>query len=118
VAYKEVFTSVCKHFSSMISHHFVELDELIIKMYSVWRFEIVFHKIIEENRKKIWVEISSPLKKIQLPNTLPIISIVIGLKANFQLLITNYKNKKKCLYKYLYVRELSPIQFQNLLSFF
>ena len=37
----------------MISHHFVELDELIFKMYTVWGFQIVFHKIIE-------VEISSP----------------------------------------------------------
>jgi hypothetical protein len=37
----------------MISHHFVELDELIIKMHTVWGFEIEFHKIIEENWKKI-----------------------------------------------------------------
>jgi len=32
----------------MKSHHFVELDELIIEMYTVWEFEIAFHKIIEE----------------------------------------------------------------------
>jgi hypothetical protein len=35
----------------MISHHFVEVDELISKMYTVWVFEIIFHKIIEENWK-------------------------------------------------------------------
>jgi hypothetical protein len=35
----------------MKSHDFVELEELIIKMYTVWGFEI-FHKIIEENLKK------------------------------------------------------------------
>jgi hypothetical protein len=33
----------------MISHHIVELDELTRKMYTVMRFQIVFHKIIEEN---------------------------------------------------------------------
>ena len=33
----------------MISHHFVEIDELIFKMYTVWGLEIVYHKIIEEN---------------------------------------------------------------------
>jgi hypothetical protein len=37
----------------MISHHFVDLDDLILKMYTVWRFDIVFHKIIEENGEKI-----------------------------------------------------------------
>jgi hypothetical protein len=31
----------------MILHHFVELDELILEMYTVLRFQIVFHKIIE-----------------------------------------------------------------------
>ena len=36
----------------MISHHFVEFDKLIFKMYTAWGFEIVFHKIIEENWKK------------------------------------------------------------------
>jgi hypothetical protein len=36
----------------MISHHFVELDELIFKKYKVLGFEIVFHKIIEENGKQ------------------------------------------------------------------
>ncbi len=35
----------------MISHHFVEFDKLIFKMYTAWGFEIVFHKIIEENWK-------------------------------------------------------------------
>ncbi len=34
------------------SHYFVDLDQLILKMYTVWGFEI-FHKIIEENWKKI-----------------------------------------------------------------
>jgi len=33
----------------MISHHFVELDKLIFKIYTVWGLGIVFHKIIEEN---------------------------------------------------------------------
>ena len=36
----------------MIPHYFVEIDELIIKMYTVWGFEIVFHKIIEFPKKK------------------------------------------------------------------
>ena len=31
-----------------ILHHFLELDELLIKLYTVWGFEIVSHKIIEE----------------------------------------------------------------------
>ena len=31
------------------SQHFVDLHELILKMYTVLGFEIVFHKIIEEN---------------------------------------------------------------------
>ena len=35
----------------MIPHHFI-VDEPIFKMYTVWGFEIVFHKIIEENGKK------------------------------------------------------------------
>jgi hypothetical protein len=37
----------------MISHHFIELNELIFKMYSLG-FEIIFHEIyykIEENWK-------------------------------------------------------------------
>ena len=34
----------------MKSHDFVELEELIIKMYTVWGFEI-FHKIIEKTWK-------------------------------------------------------------------
>ena len=36
----------------MISHHFVDTDELILKICTVWGFEILFHKIIEENWKK------------------------------------------------------------------
>ena len=40
------------------SHHFVDLDKLILKMYTVLRFQIVFHKVIEEIWKKIWVQIS------------------------------------------------------------
>ena len=36
----------------MISHHFVKLNELIFKMFTVWGSEIVFDKIIEENCKK------------------------------------------------------------------
>jgi len=34
------------------SHHFVDLYELILKMCTVMRFQIAFHKIIEENWKK------------------------------------------------------------------
>ena len=41
-----------------ILHHFVELDELMLKMHTVLRLEIVFHKFIEENWKKTCVEIS------------------------------------------------------------
>jgi len=41
-----------KTFKSNISHHFEELNELIFKMCTVWGFEIVFHKIIEEIWKK------------------------------------------------------------------
>ena len=37
-----------KIFEPSKSHHFVDLDELILKMYTVLRFEI-FHKMIEEN---------------------------------------------------------------------
>ena len=36
----------------MILHNFVEIDELIFKMYTIWAFDIVFHKIIEGNGKK------------------------------------------------------------------
>jgi hypothetical protein len=39
----------------MMSHHFVEVDELISKMYTVWVFEIIFHKIIEENWKNLFL---------------------------------------------------------------
>ena len=38
-----------KGFEPKKSHLSVELDELILKMYRVWEFEAVFHKIIEEN---------------------------------------------------------------------
>ena len=38
---------------------------MIVKMYTVWVFEIVFHKIIEENWTKIFgVEISPPIEII------------------------------------------------------
>ena len=47
-----------KIFGLKISHHFLELNKLILKMYSVLRFKAVFHKIIEENCKKLCVEIS------------------------------------------------------------
>jgi len=44
-----------------MSHHSVELDEPILKMYTVLGFEIwVFHKIIEENWKQFCIEIISP----------------------------------------------------------
>ena len=36
----------------MISHHFVDTDEIILKICTVWGFEILFHKTIEENWKK------------------------------------------------------------------
>ena len=42
-----------KIFEPSKSHHFVDLDELILKMYTVLRFQILFYKIIEENLKKI-----------------------------------------------------------------
>ena len=32
-----------------VSYHFVKLEELILKIYTVWGFEMVFHKLIEEN---------------------------------------------------------------------
>jgi len=35
------------------SHCFVDLDELIRKMYTVLRFQLVFNQIIKENWKKI-----------------------------------------------------------------
>jgi hypothetical protein len=35
------------------SHHFEDLDEPILKMYTVSWFETVFHKLIEENWKII-----------------------------------------------------------------
>ena len=41
-----------------MSHHSAELNELIVKMHTVSGFEIVFHKIIEENWKIFCVEIS------------------------------------------------------------
>ena len=43
-----------------ISHHYVDLDVLILKMYTVLGFETVFNKLIEEDWKKFSVEISSP----------------------------------------------------------
>ena len=33
------------------SRHFLDIDELILKMYTGLGFEIVFHKLIEENWK-------------------------------------------------------------------
>jgi len=36
------------------------LDELILKMYTDLGLTAVFHKLIEENWKKICVELSSP----------------------------------------------------------
>ena len=32
-----------------MSHYFVALDELIFKIYTVWKLEIAFYKLIEEN---------------------------------------------------------------------
>ncbi len=46
-------TGKLKFFEPKKSHQFVDLDELILRMYSVWGFDIVFHKIIEENGGKI-----------------------------------------------------------------
>jgi len=37
----------------MLSHYFVVIDELILKMYTVWGFEIAFHIIVEEYWKTI-----------------------------------------------------------------
>ena len=47
-----------KIFELKIYHHFVELNELILKMHTVLWFKVVFHKIIEENWKNFCVEIS------------------------------------------------------------
>ncbi len=33
------------------SHHFIDLNELILKMYTALMLQIAFHKIIEENGK-------------------------------------------------------------------
>jgi hypothetical protein len=41
-------TEKLKKFEPEKSYHSVDLNELILKMYTVLRFEIVFHKIIEE----------------------------------------------------------------------
>jgi hypothetical protein len=43
------------------SHHFVDLNELILKIYTVLEFEILLHKIIEENWKQYCAEISYSL---------------------------------------------------------
>ncbi len=45
-------TGNLKMFEPKKSQHFVDLDNLILKMYTFLRFQIVFHKIIEENFKK------------------------------------------------------------------
>jgi hypothetical protein len=45
-------TGKIKIFEPKKSYHFVILDELILKIYTVLRFQIVHHKIIEENWKK------------------------------------------------------------------
>ena len=57
-------TGKSKKFEPKKQHNFVDLGELILKMYTVFRLDIVFHKIIEENWKKFCVEISSPLISI------------------------------------------------------
>jgi hypothetical protein len=54
-------TGKFKNFEPKKQHQFVDLGKLILKIYTVFRFDIVFHKLIEENLKKICVEISSPL---------------------------------------------------------
>ncbi len=43
------------------SHHFLGLNELILKMYTVLLAWDVFHKLIKESWKKFCVEISSPI---------------------------------------------------------
>jgi len=46
-------TGKSKKFKPKKLHHFVDLDKLILKMYTVWGFDIAFHKIFEENWKKL-----------------------------------------------------------------
>ena len=55
----KILSRKLKIFETKKSHHFLDLNEVILKIYTVWVFEIVFHKIIEENCKKFGVEISS-----------------------------------------------------------
>jgi hypothetical protein len=45
-------TGKLKIFDPKKSHHYVDLDELILIMFTILRFQIVLHKIIEENWKK------------------------------------------------------------------
>jgi hypothetical protein len=49
VIFKNTWKS--KIFDPKESHHFVDLYELILEMYTVLGFDILFHKIIEENWK-------------------------------------------------------------------
>ena len=53
-------------FQLKISHHIVELNVLILKMYTVLELEIVSHKLMEENWKKFCVKISCILESIWL----------------------------------------------------
>ena len=44
-----------KFFEPKISHHFLDLYDLILKMYTFWGFEIIFHKIIGKKLEKNFV---------------------------------------------------------------
>ncbi len=52
-----------KFFEHKKTHNFLDLNELIIKMYIIWKFEIVFHKLINYNWKQFCVEISYSFKE-------------------------------------------------------
>ena len=46
-----ITTGKLKKFEPNKSYHFVDLGELILKIYTFFRFQLVFHEIIEENWK-------------------------------------------------------------------
>jgi len=51
-------TGKLKIFQPEKSHHFVDPDALIFKIYTLSESETVFHKIIEENFIRMCVEIT------------------------------------------------------------
>ena len=55
-----------------ISHHFIELYELFLKMFAVLGYEMAFHKIIDGKQKKNLL-----LNKFTLNNSYLILIIII-----------------------------------------